>query len=354
MKTRIVDRVSFWAIRHLLSRARHRRFDRAAFDRFVETYRGRSAAEFYGVEAAAAHAGEFADLVRAAERPGAQLVRGPSPFPIGWPENDRVWAQFHLVRPLREAPVFLIQHGWRSVSVRGYHGLCRKLNALGVNAAVLHLPFHFSRRPRGSFNGELAISSDLARNAEALRQGVREACWMAHGLKQLGAPAVGLWGTSYGAWVAALALARDAVFDGALLLEAPADIETLFWELPLFTEMQRALEAGGIARASLRELFDLAIPWRDPPKADPSSILILGAERDPIATPDSLRRWQSAWSGSYLEIFPCGHVSYRLHRFAMQRFLEKLAPRLLTVAAAARRANDARLRPSGPPATNWP
>ena len=329
MKTRLVDRISFWAIRRLLSHARHRRFDRTAFDRFAKECRGLSADEFYGVKAAAAEAGGFADLVRPVDRPGSHCVSGPTPFPIGWAANDRVWINLHLARPIAEAPFFLIQHGWRSVSVRGYHGLCRKLNALGVNAGVLHLPFHFSRRPRGSFSGELAITSDLARSAKALRQGVREACWMAHGLKRLGAPAVGLWGTSYGAWIAGLAITRDAVFDGALLLEPPADIEPLFWELPLFTEMQRELGAMGIARESLRELFDLVVPWRHPPRIDPSSVLILGAERDPIATPNSLRRWHTAWPGSYLEIFPCGHISYRLHRFAMERFLSLLAPRLL-------------------------
>ncbi|NUN93992.1 MAG: hypothetical protein HUU04_09460 [Verrucomicrobiae bacterium] len=339
MKTRLADRLAFWAIRHLLSRARHRRFDRETFDRFVREWTRRSAEEFYGADAAARRADDFAERVRCAIRGNEPLVQGPSPFPIGWPKNDRVWARLHFGRPLRDAPIFLIQHGWRSVSVRGYHRLSRKLNALGVNAAVLHLPFHFSRRPRGAFSGELAISSNLARNAEALRQGVREACWMAHGFKRLGAPAVGLWGTSYGAWIAALALTQDAVFDGAVLLEPPADIEPLFWELPLFTEMQHALAAMGIARASLRDLFDLAIPWKHLPKNDPSSVLILGAERDPIATPDSLRRWHAAWPGSRLEIFPCGHVSYRLHRYAMRRFLDHLAPRLL--ASARRSRGDA-------------
>jgi hypothetical protein len=329
MKTRLVDRLSFWAIRHLLSRAKHRRFDRAAFDRFAAEWRGRGADEFYAVGAAAAHARKFADLVGPWSGPGSRLVRGPSPFPSGWRRNDRVWVRLHLARPIPEAPMIFVQHGWRSVSVRGYHGLCRQLNALGINAGVLHLPFHFSRRPRGSFSGELALGSNLVRSAEALRQGVREACWMARGARLLGAPAVALWGTSYGAWIAGLALPRDDAFDGALLLEPPADIERLFWELPLFTEMQRAFRKMGVARESVRDLFELAVPWRHPPRCDPSSVLILGAERDPIATPESLRRWHAAWPGSHLGIFPCGHVSYRLHRHAMEAFLDKLAPRLL-------------------------
>jgi len=35
-------------------------------------------------------------------------------------------------------------------------------------------PYHYSRVPRGHWNGELAITADLIRNAEGLRQGVIE------------------------------------------------------------------------------------------------------------------------------------------------------------------------------------
>jgi len=43
---------------------------------------------------------------------------------------------------------------------------------LGVNAIVTHLPYHFSRRPKGSFNGELAISAERNRIGMDLHDGV--------------------------------------------------------------------------------------------------------------------------------------------------------------------------------------
>jgi predicted alpha/beta hydrolase family esterase len=58
-------------------------------------------------------------------------------------------------------------------------------------------------------------------------------------------------------------------------------------------------------------------------------VLILGSERDPIGCPESLRRLHQAWPGTYLEIFPYGHISYRLHTSAMERFLDRLAPQLM-------------------------
>ena len=56
----------------------------------------------------------------------------------------------------------------------GYRRWAAHFNELGWNACFVHLPYHYSRVPRGYWNGELAITADLIRNAEGLRQGVIE------------------------------------------------------------------------------------------------------------------------------------------------------------------------------------
>ncbi len=325
-----VDRIAFWLIQHVLSRKKNQRFERHEFEEFAAAWQGRTANEFYAATEPAEATKRARDSLAALPIPGRSNWQCPSPWPSPHPENNHLWAEFHLARPLDQAPIFLVQHGWRSVSVRGYHGLCAKLNRMGVNAAVLHLPYHFSRRARGSFSGELAITSNMARSAYALRQAVREACWLRRLLKQLGAPAVGLWGTSYGAWVSAMSITQEEGFDGALLLEPPVEIEEIFWEVPLFSNLQKELRRMGITRDSIRDLFRLATPFEHTPRMDPTRVLILGSERDPISHPDSLRKLHQAWPGSYLEIFPYGHISYRLHTSAMERFLSILAPKLLT------------------------
>jgi hypothetical protein len=212
--------------------------------------------------------------------------------------------------------------------VRGYHKMCRGLNKLGVNAGVLHLPYHFSRKPKGSFNGELAITSDVVRSAYALRQAVQEVCWLKNLMRQLGVPHVGLWGTSYGAWVSAMAITLDSGFDAALLLEPPVEIEELFWDIPLFSNLQKELNRLQIPRQRLKELFKVVTPFYHSLQVKPENVLILGSQHDPIGYPGSLEKLNKSWPGSYLEIFPYGHISYRLHTSAVDRFLTHLAPKL--------------------------
>src|SRR5207249_6957852 len=61
-----------------------------------------------------------------------------------------------------------------SASSTGYYRWAERFNKFGWNACFIHLPYHFSRVPTGYRNGELAITPDLIRNAEGLRQGVIE------------------------------------------------------------------------------------------------------------------------------------------------------------------------------------
>ncbi|MBI4025590.1 MAG: hypothetical protein HY360_11465 [Verrucomicrobia bacterium] len=329
MKMRLVDRLAFWAINRLLSRSCFQQFDRAEYEQFLRQWDGKTAREFYEMSDGGRGMEEALKILGALRPPIRRQLTFPTPAPCAFDVNNHIWIEFHIGRPLDKAPIFFIQHGWRSVSVRGYHTLCRRLNDLGVNAGVLHLPYHFSRRPPGAFNGELAISSNIARSAHAMRQAVQEVCWLKNLLKRMGAPHVGLWGTSYGAWISAMAITMDDGFDGALLLEPPVEIEELFWEMPLFSNLQKELQRLGVAREKVCGLFKLVTPYHHSLRIQPDRVLILGSEHDPIGHPASLKRLHVAWPGSYLEIFPFGHISYRLHRSAMDRFLSVLAPRLL-------------------------
>jgi hypothetical protein len=329
MKIGFVDHLAFWAMNHLLSSARYRHFDVEEFEAFVETWTGRSTHDFYAVGSKQSHDDHAREQLLQLKHPVCQILQFPTTARCGFEQNNRMWVEFHLGHPIDKAPIFFIQHGWRSVSIRGYHKMCRELNKLGVNAGILHLPYHFSRKPKGAFNGELAISSNVVRSAQTLRQAVQEVCWLKNLMKSLGAPHVGLWGTSYGAWISAMAITLDDGFDGALLLEPPVDIEELFWETPLFSNLQSALNRRKIPRTTIQKLFNLVTPYEHPLKIPADRVLILGSQHDPIGNPDSLKKLNSAWPGSYLEIFPYGHISYRLHTSAVERFLSVLAPKLV-------------------------
>ncbi len=328
MKIRLADRLAFWAIGNLLSRAENHRFDPADLERFASEWGERPVAEFYSVRDVPRANGDALKQISELSHPVCTQLRFPSPAPCSHEVNNHIWVEFHLGHPIDKAPMFFIQHGWRSVSIRGYHRMCKELNKLGVNAGILHLPYHYSRKPKGAFNGELAITSDIVRSAHAMRQAVQEVCWLRNLVKELGAPSVGLWGTSYGAWISAMAITLDAGFDGALLLEPPVEIEELFWEVPLFSNLQKELNRHRIPRERIAHLFDLVTPYHHPLKIEASRVLILGSEHDPIGHPESLRKLNKAWPGSFLEIFPYGHISYKLHTSAVEKFLSVLAPQM--------------------------
>ncbi len=65
-------------------------------------------------------------------------------------------------------------HALMSASDAGYRQWARRFNSLGWNAAFVHLPFHYSRRPRGHLNGELCCTADLVLTGDTVRQAVVE------------------------------------------------------------------------------------------------------------------------------------------------------------------------------------
>ncbi len=63
-------------------------------------------------------------------------------------------------------------HALMSASDIGYRRIAARLNRRGWNVVLMHLPYHYSRVPRGHFNGALALTANLPQNAETLRQAV--------------------------------------------------------------------------------------------------------------------------------------------------------------------------------------
>ena len=104
---------------------------------------------------------------------GATVTWG-SPVTTKFPENNIARADFFPCARGWSAPTVLMLHALMSVRDAGYRRCAAHFNAQGWNACFVHLPYHYSRVPHGYWNGELAITADLIRNAEGLRQGVIE------------------------------------------------------------------------------------------------------------------------------------------------------------------------------------
>ena len=127
----------------------------------------------------------------------------------------------------------------------GYRRIAAQLNRRGWNAALMHLPYHYSRVPRGYSNGALALTSNLPQNAETLRQAVTEVRQLMEYFRRNGCPDFGMIGTSYGGWVGALVSFVEREFRFVTLLQPIADIEHAIWESPASSMIRRALVSGG-------------------------------------------------------------------------------------------------------------
>lgn len=258
--------------------------------------------------------GEFFHMPPAA-RPSIRegWIAWDSPRPTGHPENDRVRVRFHAAAK-RDAPTVLLLHALMSASDIGYTRLAARFNAMGWHVAFPHLPYHYSRKPRGLFNGELAITANLVRNAEGLRQAVVELRQLMALLRANGSREFGLIGTSYGGWTGALLSFLEPDFRFIGLVQPIVNTEKAVWESPGSAVMRRELRARGHARGNTARLEHLGSPLHGRPLCDPSRIVITAGAHDRISPPEDLERLALAWRGSRLLVVPQGHFGYRALR----------------------------------------
>ena len=234
----------------------------------------------------------------------------PTPHTSGLDHNDRASAWLQPCDRGWSAPTVLILHALMSVNDLGYRRLAAKFNALGWNAAFLHLPFHYARRPPGYLNGELAVTADLIRNGEGLRQGVSELRQLMKWLRAKGCREFGIYGTSYGAWTGALLASVEDDISFIALLQPIADVEHAIWQSPAGATIRRLLHRNGIDRTMTPRHAHLSSPLHGKPKASPERIILAIGAYDRIAPPDRVEALSAAWNGARLLTSPQGHFGY--------------------------------------------
>jgi hypothetical protein len=207
--------------------------------------------------------------------------------------------------------VFLL-HALMSSSPTGYYRWAEKFNELGWNACFVHLPYHFSRVPSGYWNGELAITPDLIRNAEGLRQGVIELRQIMESLRGHGCHEFGVLATSYGGWIGALLTLVEKDFRFVALMSPIVNIEQAIWQSPAARRIRRELVQANIERALVARHFHLSSPLHGRPVCDPTRILFVTGEFDSIAPPAEIEAIHQAWRGSELLRVRQGHFGHRM------------------------------------------
>jgi hypothetical protein len=203
-------------------------------------------------------------------------------------------------------------HALASASDRGYRHWARRFNALGWNACFVHLPYHYSRVPPGCHTGELAITPDLVRTGQALRQGVTELRQLIAWLAAQGARDFGLWATSYGGWIGALLLGIEPAFRFAVLQAPIVNVEHAIWHSAAARHIRSELARFGIDHSLVQRHEHLTFPARVQPACGPHRVLLAAGLWDQIARPGDIAALHRGWPGSALISVEQGHFGFRM------------------------------------------
>jgi 1-acyl-sn-glycerol-3-phosphate acyltransferase len=250
-------------------------------------------------------------------------ITWPSPIHTNFSNNNTARADFFPSPRGWRAPTVLMLHALMSASHIGYRRYATRFNELGWNACFVHLPYHYSRVPRGYWNGELAITADLIRNAEGLRQGVIEVRQLMGMLRERGCQEFGVLGTSYGGWIGALLAMVERDYRFVALMAPIVNVEHAIWQSPATRFMRRELRRANIDPPLVARHFHLSSPIHNQPLCDADRVLFVSGEFDLIARPKDVEEVHGKWRGSELLCVPQGHFGYRMLRETIERLKKR-------------------------------
>jgi 1-acyl-sn-glycerol-3-phosphate acyltransferase len=301
-----------------LVQSRHRLNGRSAeeMEHYVTQCENLTPHEYYA-------ATEDVDLATAIRNGSGASVTWRSPIETRFPQNNVARADFFPCARGKTAPTVIMLHALMSATHIGYRRWAARFNELGWNACFVHLPYHYSRVPPGHWNGELAITADLIRNAEGLRQGVIELRQLIGALREHGCSEFGILGTSYGGWIGALLAMVERDLRFVALMAPIVNVEHAIWQNPGTAFMRRELRRAKIAPELVARHFHLSSPSHNVPLCDPARVLFVSGDFDLIARPADIDAIQQKWRGSELLRVPQGHFGYRMMRDTVARLKQR-------------------------------
>lgn len=174
-----------------------------------------------------------------------------SPVLTRFPKNNTAHGWFFPTDS--RGKVVLVLPQWNS-DAQGHLSLCRLLNAYGLSALRLSLPYHDLRMPEELVRADYMLSSNLGRTLQAIRQAVVDARAALDWLQSQGYSRFAILGTSIGSCVALITAAHDARISVAVQNHVSPYFADVVWRGISTIHVREGLEKN-ITLEDLREIW---------------------------------------------------------------------------------------------------
>ena len=240
----------------------------------------------------------------------AEFLRFTSPVATPFPENNLVNARWFPARGRRA--VVLLPH-WNSDAI-SYNALCRVLNWMGIAVLRLSMPYHDIRRPAEIDRADYAVSANVGRTLDSVRQGVIDVRCCLDWLEAQGYNRLGIVGTSLGSCYAFIATAHDPRIQVAAFNHASTYFADVVWHGQSTRHIREGLETA-IDLENLRQVWRAVSPmvYFDKFSRWPRRSLIIYAKYDMTFLPEFSEQVVEQFEKHHLDhkvvVLPCGHYT---------------------------------------------
>ena len=240
----------------------------------------------------------------------AEFLRFTSPVRTPYPENNLVNARWFPARGRRA--VVLLPH-WNADAI-AYNSFCRVLNLLGIAVLRMSMPYHDIRMPAETSRADYAVSANIGRTLDALRQGVADIRSCFDWLEQQGYTKLGILGTSLGSCYAFIAAAHDPRVRAAVFNHASTYVADVVWHGQSTRHIRQGIEQK-IGLEELRQSWLAVSPmsYFDKFSRWPKKSLIIYAKYDLTFLPELSRNAVDEFARHNLDykvvVLPCGHYT---------------------------------------------
>ncbi len=216
-----------------------------------------------------------------------------------------------LIHPGQERPWVVCLPGFRmghpAVDAFGFRTTWLH-RTLGLNVAVLTMPFHGSRRC-GARSGDGFVSGDVVGTLLAETQAVWDARRLIAWLRTRGAPGIAVLGLSLGGYTTGLVAALEPDLDCAIAGIPVVDLFDLV-DRHAGGAIAEVADRFGVCWESVRALGRLISPLAMPAALPPERCFVFAGLSDGLAPPAHARALWTHWGRPRIEWYPGGHVAF--------------------------------------------